>query len=207
MVSMVSPRHADVSDDLLIVDSPSLRERSSESFSDRPLLSDRPSFGRRFSRALVRFLVPCCIGVAATLAWQSYGDAARQTAATLAAQHGWSISWLDSPPRPATAQSAPAAQTPSDLAPNASVASSADLQQVKTMTLGLAATLTTMRDRIEQLAASQKDTANDIAKLQAVEQEIQHKMSTLTPRPAAAAASKPTPAAPPRALTPPPPPR
>ena len=213
MVSMVSPRHADVSDDLLVVDSPSLRERPSESFSDRPLLSDRPSFGRRFSRALVRFLVPCCIGIAGTLAWQSYRDAAMQTAATLAAQHGWSIPWLhygevaksDSAPRPGTTQSSPVAQTPSDLAPNASVASSADLQQLKSMTLGLAATLTTMRDRVEQLAASQKDTANDIARLQAVEQEIQHKMSTLAPRPAAAAASKPTPAAPPRTLTPPPP--
>src|SRR5262249_33516884 len=123
---------------------------------------------------------------AGTLAWQSYGDAAMRTAATLAAQHGWSIPWLaygeigksDSAPRPGTAQSAPVAQA-APYAPNASVASSADLQQLKTMTLGLAATLTTMRDRVEQLAASQKDTANDIAKLQAVEQEMQHKITTL----------------------------
>jgi hypothetical protein len=200
MVSMVSPRHADVSDDLLVVESPSLRERPSDSrFSDHPLLTRRPSFGRRFSRALVRFLVPCCLGVAATLTWQSYGDAAKETVATFAAQNGWSISWL-SPARPETTQSAPAAQTAPQLAPSASAS---DLQQLKTMTLGLAATLTMMRDRVDQLAAGQKDTANEIAKLQAAEQEIQHKISTLVPRPAAPAASKPTPPAPPRALTPP----
>src|SRR5262249_7491025 len=90
------------------------------------------------------------------------------------------------------------------LAPSASAPSASDLQQLKTMTLGLAATLTTMRDRVDQLAAGQKDTANEIAKLQATEQEIQHKIAALTPRPAAAPASKSTPPAPPRRRTRPP---
>src|SRR5262249_25468722 len=151
--------------------------------------------------ALVRFLVPCCLGVAATLAWQSYGDAAKETVATFTAQNGWSVAWL-SPARPETAQSAPVAQS-AGLAPSPPAAPASDSQPVKTMTLGLAATLTTMRDRVDQLAAGQKDTANEIAKLQATEQEIQHKISTLMPRPAAAATSKPTTAVPPRALTPP----
>src|SRR6266566_9669826 len=38
----------------------------------------QPSLRKRASRALSRFLITICIGVAATLAWQSYGDAARE---------------------------------------------------------------------------------------------------------------------------------
>jgi hypothetical protein len=42
----------------------------------RPVDRDaRPSLGKRTSRTLTRFLITFCIGVAATLAWQSYGDA------------------------------------------------------------------------------------------------------------------------------------
>ena len=39
-----------------------------------PLPSKQPPPGKRASRALARFLITFCIGVAATLAWQSYGD-------------------------------------------------------------------------------------------------------------------------------------
>ena len=48
-----------------------------------------PSSGKRASRAPVRFLVAFNIGVAAALAWQSYGDAARQAVARLSPQLGW----------------------------------------------------------------------------------------------------------------------
>ena len=44
--------------------------------------SERPSLGNRASRALARFLITLCIGVAGTLAWQSYGDAAREMIAS-----------------------------------------------------------------------------------------------------------------------------
>ena len=43
----------------------------------RDAIIQRPSLGRRASRGLARFLIIFCTGVAATLAWQSYGDAAR----------------------------------------------------------------------------------------------------------------------------------
>src|SRR5690242_1182065 len=45
----------------------------------------RPSPRRRSSRFLIAF----CVGVAATLAWQSYGDAARETIASSYPQLGW----------------------------------------------------------------------------------------------------------------------
>ena len=92
---------------------------------------------------------------------------------------------------------------PATPAPGPAGGSSSDLQQLKTMALGLAATLTTMRERIEQLAAGQEQTASDIAKLQAAEQEIRHKISAIATRPAAAAPSKPTTTAPSRAPMPP----
>jgi hypothetical protein len=64
----------------------------------------RPSLGKRASRSLTRFLVIFCSGVAATLAWQSYGDAAREMIANSYPQ----LSWL-------APQAAPLAQTASDM--------------------------------------------------------------------------------------------
>jgi hypothetical protein len=46
------------------------------------LPSKRPSLGEGASHALARFVITFCIGVAATLAWQFYGDAARERIAS-----------------------------------------------------------------------------------------------------------------------------
>ena len=49
----------------------------------------RPSSrGKQVSFALARFLITFCSGVAATLAWQSYGDAARKMFASSSPQLG-----------------------------------------------------------------------------------------------------------------------
>jgi hypothetical protein len=194
MVTTVRSRQDEHPDDLLVVDSPSLRGRLSESgFVDSPLLAARPSFGKRATRAFIRFVFACGVGVGSTLAWQSYGDAARQTIVTFGAEHGWPMVWLSAgdavnakPSRAERTQAVPAAQA---IAPDRG--SSSDLEQLKTMTLGLAATLTAMRERIDQIAAGQEQTASDVAKLQAAEQEIRHKMSAIAARPAVAAPSKP----------------
>src|SRR6516164_11600221 len=45
---------------------------------------------RRVSRAFVRYLVAIGIGVAGTLAWQSYGEATKRIIATSAPELGWS---------------------------------------------------------------------------------------------------------------------
>jgi hypothetical protein len=45
---------------------------------------------RRRSRGIVRYLVAIGIGVAATLAWQSYGETTKQIIATKAPEFGWS---------------------------------------------------------------------------------------------------------------------
>jgi len=51
--------------------------------------SKRPSLVNRVSRSLARFLIIFCIGVAVTLAWQSYGDDARKMIADSSPRFGW----------------------------------------------------------------------------------------------------------------------
>src|SRR5262245_37154588 len=126
---------------------------------------------KRASGGFSRFLVIVCIRVAATLVWQSYGDAAREMIANSSPQ----LRWL----APQTV-----VQTAPDMvAPAAPAAPSPDVQQFKAMSLGLAA----VRQSVEQLAAAQQRMMDEIAKLQATEQEILDKIST-PPRPAAAPA-------------------
>ena len=145
---------------------------------------------RRPRRSFSRFLVAVAIGVAGTLAWQSYGETAKQTVATRAPQLAWSpesrqmiasmvrqLGW-----RPDAPQTAPATTA----APMASGAP-ADQQQVQQMARDLAK----VRQAVEQLAASKDQMAGDIAKLQAADQEILQRMSELRPRPATAPARVP----------------
>jgi hypothetical protein len=53
------------------------------------LPSERLPLGGRAWRGLTRFLIAFGIGVVATLAWQSYGDAARGMIASSYPQLGW----------------------------------------------------------------------------------------------------------------------
>jgi len=146
-----------------------------------------PSLGGRASRGLARFLIVFSIGIGATLAWQSYGDAARAMLANSSPQLGW-----------LAPQTAPLAQTtPSMVVPPAADTASSDLQQ-------LMAAVASMRQSVDQLAAQlaagQQQVADNIAKLHADEQKILQKLSATpqklsgTPGATAAPARKPTPA-------------
>ena len=137
---------------------------------DEQLLSERLPLGKRASR-LSRFLITFCIGVAATLAWQSYGDTAREMIAGSSPQ----LSWLAPPAAPVA--EAPAAPSP-------------DQEELK----ALSAHLADVRQRVDeiaaQLAAGQEQVTRDINKLQEVEQDILAKISAPPPRPAAAPARR-----------------
>jgi len=149
-----------------------------------PLVEPR----KRPSRPLTRFMITFGFGVAATLAWQSYGDVARELLANSSPQLGWLA------PQPAAAHAAPDTIVPPTSSP--------DPQELKAMSLGLAA----VRQRVDQLAAQvaagQDQIMRDITtKLQAAEQDILNKISAPPPRPEAAAVRRPLPspaAAPPR---------
>jgi hypothetical protein len=95
----------------------------------------QPSLRKRASHALFRFLIAFCIGVTATLAWQWYGDAAREMIAKSYPQLGWLA------PRPlSTVQNAP------DMSGLVVPAAPFDQQQ-------LSASLDAMRQSIDRLVA------------------------------------------------------
>lgn len=130
--------------------------------------SDRPSIGSRIFRALVRFSVAVLIGVGATLAWQSYGDQAKEVVVTRAPSLGWLLS--------ASKTKSPAA-----------VATSPDLMQ---QLAPLALNLDAVRRSVEQLAAKQEQMAQNIVAMQAVEEDIKQTMSSPPPPQQAASIPK-----------------
>ena len=154
--------------------------RSVDPQSDR-VPSRRPPIGRRASRAFARFLLMFCIGVAATLGWQSYGGAARAMIASVSPQLGWLA--------PSTAPDVMLGGTPA--------AASVDQQQLDAMSLGLDVVRKSVDRLAVQLAASQQQMAREITKLQAAEQDILDRISASAPRPAPVPARKPAPVTPP----------
>jgi hypothetical protein len=125
--------------------------------------STRPSRGKRASRVLARFLITFCIGVAATLAWQSYGDALREIVANSSPQFAW------------VAPGVPVAQS----LPAASGAPSPGQDQLTAISRGLAA----VRQSVEQLAAGQQQMMREISKLQGTKPDALGRSSIPGPSP------------------------
>jgi hypothetical protein len=142
------------------------------------LLAGEPSIPRPASRKRpVRFLITFCLGIAATLAWQSYGDRARGMIANLYPQLGWLA------PQAALAQTTGAT--------TAAATPSVDQQEFKAMSLNLAAVRQRVDQLAAQLAAGQEQVTHDFTmKLQAAEQDILGKIPA-PPQPAAAPARRP----------------
>jgi hypothetical protein len=133
----------------------------------------RPSFGERAALAFARLLIASLIGIAAAVAWRTYGDAARQLIA-------------------------PATSAPDQQQLNAT---SLDLDAVRRSIDGLAVSIGTSiatsqeqtTRSIDQLTAGLEQMTHEIAKLQAVEQYVLYKNSDPPPRPAPAQVPKPAP--------------
>jgi hypothetical protein len=155
----------------------------------------RQSLGARVPLAIARFLITFCVGVATTLAWQSYSDAAREMIANSVPQLGW-----------LAPQAAPVERSvPDAIAPAASSMSAADPQQLNPVSPDfdavrqsvdrIAAGQEQITRTVDQLAAGQEQMAREINKLQAIEQYMLYKNSEPPPRPAAAPApaAKPVP--------------
>jgi hypothetical protein len=162
---------------------PSLHVRPLPSgFNSDQLASEVPSIGRRMFRALSRFFIAVLIGVGATLAWQSHGDDAKQIVRTWAPSLAWllPVSTTTSPADgPASARNAALPQS-APLTQSAAPASAAVgelAQQIEPITHAL----TIVRRSLEQIAAKQEQMAQNIATLQAAEQDIRQKMSSPPP--------------------------
>src|SRR5260370_32270873 len=101
----------------------------------------RQSLAARVPLAIARFLITFGVGVATTLAWQSYGDAARQMIANSAPQ----LAWL-APPAAPVQRSVPHA-----IDPAATRAAAADPQQLNPVSLDLDA----VRQSADRIATGQ----------------------------------------------------
>src|SRR5579871_6386535 len=130
------------------------------------LSNRRQPRGKRGSHRFVRFLITFCVGVAAALAWQSYGDAARETIAGAYPQ----LAWL-APQGASLAQAAPDTAAPAEPA-----AAAPDPQELKAMSVDLAAVRQSVDQLAAQLAAGNQQIAGDIASLQAAQQAILRKI-------------------------------
>jgi hypothetical protein len=167
------------------------------------LTSDRPSLGSRAMGSFARFALAACIGVGATLAWQSYGQSAKQMLATWIPHLGWvpSLPLISPSPGPdiaapvappagvevpvlaaAPAQPPPLGQTEPDRVVLAAPSASSEPVQPE----AIARDLTTIQQTLEQLMARQEEMARDIVKLQVAQEDIRRKISAPPPRQAAA---------------------
>jgi hypothetical protein len=172
------PKPVEEVDDLLLAISHHLDDEASERKAIRNrLLAIENGMERLASRGF-RYLVAICIGAAAILAWQSYGEAAKQIIATRAPELGWSpeakqkiAGWVQqlgwTKPPVVESKAAPVARTAlENVAPKAPAAPSIDPEQVQQMGRDLAA----LRQTVEQLAAGQdqmvRETAREMARLE-----------------------------------------
>jgi hypothetical protein len=224
----LSPPPTPELDDLLSAISHHLDNEASERKAIRHrLLTIENEMERVASGGFVRYLVATCIVVAAILAWQSYGEAAKQIVATRVPELGWSpqtkqviAGWIQqlgwTKPLVAESKAGRVTQTaPETVDAKAPTTPSLDPAQLQQMVQSLAA----LRESVQQLAARQESLAvlgqtvdrlavgqdqmvHQIDMLQSANQEILAKIPASLPQPPAAPAHKSTPMHPARKLAP-----
>jgi hypothetical protein len=172
-----------------------IRHHLDDGTSERKEVSDRllamekemKRRGSRGSPGFARYLVAICIGVAATLVWQSYSEATKQMIATSAPELGWSpgakqmiASWMrqsgwakpEAGPESTAVKPSPEMQVATAAQtlpiPKAPATPSVDPEQVHQIALDLGA----LRQTVDQLAASQDQMVHQIDTLQTSNQEI-----------------------------------
>ena len=136
------------------------------SVKERQVARDPPPIRvRTFRLPLFSFAV--LAGIAATLVWQSYGDAAKETIAehVPALASVLSVSTMKSPVSSATAPEI--------------------VQQLMPLTFGLEV----MRRSVDQIASKQEQISQNIAALQAVEEDVRQRVSSTPPPPSQVVAS------------------
>jgi hypothetical protein len=152
-----------------------------------------PSRRRRVLIAAARLAVMFCIGVAVTLLWQPYGDAARMMIASATPQLGW----LAPPAAPGLAVASTSLRqrnTPVAVPSAPSVPS--ELDAVRERIDRIAVSQEQMTRTIAQLTATQERIAEEIARVREVEQYLVYKTSykageTSPSRPVTVSAHKP----------------
>ena len=167
---------------------------------------------------LVRFLITFCIGVAATLAWQSYGDAAREMIANSYPQLGRLAPQTEPVAHNAPdviALAAPATPSPDQppdqqqsnvtsldldamqqridqIANNMATNQEQIMRSVDRIAVSVAGSQERITRSVDQLGVSQEWLTREITKLEEIEQSIRYRNSdTLPPSPRPASTSAP----------------
>jgi hypothetical protein len=123
-----------------------------------------PRLGKRALLALAA--TTFCIGVAATVVWQSRGDAARKAIASAVPRLGW-----------LAPQAVPVTQnTPDIVAPAATAAPSPDQEQLTAMPLELDA----VRQSIDRIAAGQEQMTRSVERIAAGQEQMARTVGQLT---------------------------
>lgn len=168
---------------------------------DLPLNAARP----RPRRRVMRFVFTVCVGIAATIGWQSYGEAARRMLADWVpqlaaiapgqAQQASAAEEQSPPPVQSAAEAAPVQAPAVAAAPAATTAAPAQAAPPQAAPPDLAPMLEDMsreiaslRQTIEQLKAGQQQISRDLAK--AAEQEPKRRVASPAPPPRPAAAQR-----------------
>jgi hypothetical protein len=152
------------------------RASNQPSRSRAPTGTVRPSIGRRIFRTLTRFIAAVLIGVGLTLAWQSYGEQAKQMARTWVPSLAWLVPQPDAKP-----------PSDADVLPEMA-------QQIRLIALDVAIVrrnLGQLATNQDQLAAKQDQMTQNMAALQEIEQDVRQK--TFSPPPAPKPVAPPAP--------------
>jgi hypothetical protein len=168
MNTMSSPKPSELFAASLLKSSVEAQPARSADLKNDPSRNERTSWlGKLAPLAFARYLIAFFIGVAATVGWQTYGDAAR-------------------------GMIAPATPSADQQRFNAL---GLDLDEVRQSIDRVATSLASSQEQIthsvDQLAAGQEQMTREITKLQAVEQYVLYKNSDTAQRPASAPMFKP----------------
>jgi hypothetical protein len=110
-------------------------------------------------------LITLCIGVAATLGWQSYGDSAREMIASSYPQLGWVA------PQPASA--------PPDQQQLNAMSLDEVRQSIDRIATGFAASQAQMTRSIHRIAASQEEIARTVSRLTGGQEQMTREITKL----------------------------
>jgi hypothetical protein len=142
------------------------------------------SVGKRALIVLVRFLIIFCIGVAATLAWWSYGDPVRQMIASLHPQ----LRWLAPQAEPAP-QSAPdviglisrTASSPNQQQPNAiSLDLDAVRQAIDRIATSIASSQEQMMSSADRVATNQEQMMRSLDRIATSQEQMMRSLDQFT---------------------------
>src|SRR5215470_8744444 len=153
------------------------------------------SFGKRALIAVVRFLIIFCIGVSATLTWQSYGDRAREMIASqsyggaareMIASLYSQLSWLAPQAEPA-AQNTPdviglaSPTASSQQQPNAKLLDVEALRQsIGRIATNIASSQEQMTSSADRIATSQDQIARSVDRMATSQEQIARSVDRLT---------------------------